>query len=150
MIDLSSDTVTVPTAGMRKAMYEAEVGDEQKGTAPTVNKLLEKVEALLGKEAAIFVPSGTMSNLIAVNVHVRPGEEIILAKNAHMLIAEKGGHAAYSGAIASPQEGPRGIFSVGQVEEAIRPVGRYFPQTAMVSIEHPTNLGEEPAGQCRK
>ena len=144
-IDLSSDTVTQPTAAMRDVMAQAKVGDEQKNEDPTVKQLLDKVTTLLGKKAAIFVPSGTMCNLIAIKVHILPGDAIILARNAHMLYAEAGGLAAYGGAIATPLESPRGIFTVDQVEEAICPRGRYFARSAMISIEQTTNLG---GGAC--
>ena len=95
-IDLYSDTKTKPTAGMRKAMAEAEVGDEQKFEDPTVNRLREKVCALLGKEDSVFLPSGTMANQIAIRVHCKPGEEIICDRTAHIITSEGGGPGATS------------------------------------------------------
>ncbi|MDF2781333.1 MAG: threonine aldolase, partial [Geminicoccaceae bacterium] len=97
MIDLYSDTRTRPTPGMRRAIAEAEVGDEQAMLDPTVNALCERVAALLGKEAAVYLPSGTMCNQIAARVHCRQGDEIILAATAHPIFAESGGPAALAG-----------------------------------------------------
>src|SRR5256712_13683599 len=99
MIDLFSDTVTRPTPGMRRAMAEAEVGDEQRGLDPTVNALQERVAELLGHEAALFLPSGTMCNQIALRLHARPlGDEVYLHRGSHPVIAEAGGAAALAGA----------------------------------------------------
>ena len=97
LIDLYSDTVTRPTAGMRRFMAEAEVGNEQAGEDPTVNALCERVAGLLGKEAAVYLPSGTMCNEIAYRVHCRPGDEIIVDKTGHALHFETGGPAALLG-----------------------------------------------------
>ncbi|MCW5748176.1 MAG: low specificity L-threonine aldolase, partial [Alphaproteobacteria bacterium] len=109
-IDLYSDTKSKPTPGMRKAMAEAEVGDEQKFEDPTVNRLREKVCGLLGKEDAVFLPSGTMCNQIAIRVHCRPGEEIICDRTAHIITSEGGGPGANSGVMFHPLDGPNGIF----------------------------------------
>ena len=141
-VDLYSDTQTRPTPAMRKAIAEAEVGDEQRGEDPTVNRLQDMVPELLGKEAAVFLPSGTMCNEIAYRVHGRPGQEIILHETAHALHYEAGGPAALSGLMTRPLAGARGIFTAAQVEAALRPKGdRHAPQSAIVSIEQTSNQG---------
>ena len=141
VIDLFSDTATRPSAGMRRAMAEAEVGDEQRREDPTVNRLQDTVAELLGKEAALFLPSGTMCNLISFAVATHPGDEIILHRTAHPIVAEAGGTPAVSGAMFYPLDGPRGMFTPAQVAKAIRPKARYLPRTRVVSIEQTTNLG---------
>jgi threonine aldolase len=142
-INLYSDTQTRPTEGMRKAMYEAEVGDEQRLADPTTNRLQERTAELLGHEGGLFLPSGTMSNEIAFALHIRPGgDELILERNAHPLAFEAGGPAAMSGAVFSPIDGDGGIFTSEQLEAAIRPPGdRYAPRSRLVSVEQTTNLG---------
>ncbi len=140
-IDLYSDTLTKPTRDMRKFMSEAEVGDEQKKEDPTINLLLDMVCDLLGKEDALFLPSGTMCNQIAFRVYCRPGDEIIMDKTAHTLHFETGGPAALSGATMYPLSGKRGIFSAEQVEAAIRPEGNHFPRSQVILIEQTSNLG---------
>ncbi len=140
-IDLYSDTVTKPTTPMRKAMSEAEVGDEQKFEDPTVNRLQENVAELLGKEAGLYLPSGTMCNQIAFRIHCRPGDEVLLHRTAHPLISEAGGLAALSSAIPTGLEARRGVFSAEQVRAAIRPLNRYAPCTRAVSIEQTSNSG---------
>jgi threonine aldolase len=140
-IDLFSETVTKPTPAMRKFMSSAEVGDEQLREDPSVNRLIEMVCYLLGKEDAVFLPSGTMCNQIAFRVHCRPGDEIILDCTAHTRHYETGGPAALSGATMYPLEGTRGIFTADQVEEAIRPPGNHFPRSRAVLIEQTSNLG---------
>src|SRR5947209_4229028 len=110
-IDLRSDTKTRPTAGMRRAIADAEVGDEQAGEDPSVNKLCERVATLLGKEAALFLPSGTMCNQIAFLVHCRPGDEIIAAEVSHILSSESAGAAALAGAQIRAISSDRGMFS---------------------------------------
>ncbi len=140
-IDLYSDTMTKPTPGMREFMSKAEVGDEQRKEDPSVNRLVEMVRELLGKEDAVFLPSGTMCNEIAFRIHCRPGDEIILDKTYHPYNFETGGPAVHSGASIYPLEGKRGIFSAAQVEEAIRPKDHHFPRSRVVSIEQTTNLG---------
>ena len=102
LIDLFSDTATRPSPAMRKAMAEAEVGDEQKAEDPTTNALQERVAALLGKDAAVFLPSGTMCNQIALLVHCRPGDEVIAADVAHIFTSEAGGGSALAGAQTWP------------------------------------------------
>ncbi len=141
VIDLRSDTVTRPTPGMRKAMAAAEVGDEQRGDDPTVTALCERVADLLGKEAALFLPSGTMCNQIAVLVHCRPGDEIIAADIAHLIGSEAAGPAALAGAqiLAVPSE--RGIFTAAAVEAAVRAPKRNAPRSRLVEIEQTVNAG---------
>lgn len=140
-INLYSDTQSLPTEAMRKAMAEAPVGDEQRGEDPSVNELCEAVAALTGKEAAVFLPSGTMCNEIALGVHCRPGDEIIADRTAHIHHLEGGGPAALSGALIRSLEGDRGIFSAAQAAQAIRPASRYTPRSRLVCIEQTTNLG---------
>jgi len=141
MIDLFSDTRTQPTAGMRRAMADAEVGDEQADLDPTVNALCERVADMLGKEKAVYLPSGTMCNEIAYRVHCRPGEEIILDRTAHGIIAEAGGPAALALAMVYPLDGERGQFTAEQVKGAIRSTSRYGPRSRLVSIEQTSNWG---------
>jgi threonine aldolase len=121
--------------------YMAEVGDEQKREDPTVNQMVDMVCELLGKEDAIFLPSGTMCNQIAFRVHCRPGDEIIMDDTAHTRHYETGGPAALSGATIYPLEGKRGIFSATQVEAAIRPASNHFPRSRVVLVEQTSNLG---------
>ena len=139
-VDLFSDTVTRPTAAMRRAMAEAEVGDEQQREDPTVNLLQDLVAQLLGKEAALFLPSGTMCNQVAFAVHCRAGDEILLQEMAHPLLFEVGGPAALIGALLRPLIGPRGLFTAEQVREAIRPPAYYMPRTRALSIEQTSNV----------
>jgi threonine aldolase len=141
VINLYSDTQTRPSEGMRRAMYEAEVADEQRRIDPPVNKLQERVAELLGKEAALFLPSGTMCNAISFRVHIdKGGDEVILHEHAHPIVAEAGGPAAISGAMMKPLQSPTGIFSAEQVEEAVRPADRYLPRSRLVSVEQTTNM----------
>ena len=141
-INLFSDTQTQPSAGMRKAMAEAEVGDEQRFADPTTNRLQERVAELLGHEAGLFLPSGTMCNEIAFRLHIRPGgDEMIIAGNAHPLVAEAGGPGSLSGAHLSLIAADAGIFTPEQLEAAIRPPDRYALRSRLVSVEQTTNLG---------
>jgi threonine aldolase len=140
-VDLYSDTVTKPTLEMRRFMCEAEVGDEQKHEDPTVNLLQEMVAELLGKEAALFLPSGTMCNEIALRVHCRPGEEMLAHKTAHPIHFEAGGPAALAGVNVQSLEGPRGQYDVATLEAAIRPDSRHMPRSRLVWIEQTSNLG---------
>ena len=141
MIDLFSDTVTKPTLEMRRFMCEAEVGDEQKGEDPTVNLLQEMVAYLLGKEAALYLPSGTMCNEIAVKVHTRPGDEVLVDRTSHLIHYEGGGPGLLSGVITTALDGERGVFTAAQVRAAMRPRSRYMPPTHLVSVENTSNLG---------
>ncbi len=140
-IDLYSDTTTRPTQAMREFMSSAEVGDEQRKEDPTVNRLVEMVAHLLGKEDALFLPSGTMCNQIAFRVHCSPGDEIIMDDTAHTRHYETGGPAALSGVSIYPLPGKRGIFSAKLVEAAIRPSTHHFPRSRVVLIEQTSNLG---------
>ena len=154
MVNLYSDTQTRPTAAMRRAMAEAEVGDEQSFLDPTVLALCERVAELLGHEAAVFLPSGTMCNAIAFRLHVRPGgDEVVLHRTAHPIIAEAGGPAAISGAVLCPVEGPRGMFDADTLRAYLRPEDRYLPRSRLVSLEQTTNIAGGrvwPAAQMRE
>jgi threonine aldolase len=140
-IDLRSDTVTKPTPAMRKAMAEAEVGDDVFGEDPTVNALQEKVAKILGKEAAIFVPSGTMANQLSIRSHTQPGDEVIIEGASHPYNFEGGGGAALSGIQFHCLKGLRGILDASQIEEAIRPDDHHFPVTRLVCLENTHNRG---------
>lgn len=139
-IDLSSDTQTRPTPEMRKAIAEAEVGDEQKREDPSVNRLQEMVAEITGKAAALFLPTGTMCNLIAHAIHCRPGDEIILEATSHPAHFEGGGPAVHSRAMLRSLETTDGIFTPAQVEAAIRPNDAHFPRTRLVCVENTHNL----------
>src|ERR1700745_1783807 len=141
MVNLYSHPQTRPTAGMRRAMAEAEVGDEQKFEDPTVNALCARVAELLGTEAAVFLPSGTMCNEIAFRLHIRPGgDEAILHRTAHPIIAESGGPAAFAGGVL-PRLHPRNATSTGDdVRGAWRPRSRYEPRSRLVSVEQTVNM----------
>jgi threonine aldolase len=140
-IDLFSDTITRPTPGMRKFMSEAEVGDEQQKEDPSVNRLVEMVCDLLGKEDAMYLPSGTMCNQIAFRVYCRPGDEIIMDTTAHTRHYETGGPAGLSGASLYPIEGKRGVYSAEQLESAIRPESNHLPRSKVALVEQTSNLG---------
>jgi len=141
-IDLYSDTKTKPSPGMRKAMADADVGDEQKMEDPTVNRLRERVCELLGKEDAVFLPSGTMANQIAIRVHCRPGDEVIADRTAHIINSEGGGPAANASVMIRAIEGPAGVFTGEQVKAALRdPQSRYNPRSRLVSMENTSNGG---------
>jgi len=140
-IDLRSDTVTRPTPAMRKAMAEAEVGDDVFGEDPTVNILQEKVARLLGKEAALFVPSGTMANQLSIKSHTQPGDEVIIESSSHPYNFEGGAGAALSGIQFHCMKGVRGILEASQIEEAIRPEDHHFPVTKLVCLENTHNRG---------
>jgi threonine aldolase len=140
-VDLYSDTVTRPTAEMRRFMFEAEVGDEQKHEDPTVNLLQEMVADLLGKDAAVFLPSGTMCNEIALRVHCRPGEEMLAHRTAHPIHFETGGPGALAGVNVRSLDGPRGQYDAATLEEGIRPDFRHFPRSRLVWVEQTSNLG---------
>jgi len=140
-IDLYSDTITRPTQAMREFMAQAPVGDEQQKEDPSVNHLVEMVCDLLGKEDAVFLPSGTMCNQIAVRVHCRAGDEIIMDQTAHVRHYETAGAAALSGVQIYILNGQRGIFSKSQLEAAIRGPQPYYPRSRLVLIEQTSNMG---------
>ena len=141
-IDLYSDTKTKPSPGMRKAMAEAEVGDEQKMEDPTVNRLRERVCELLGTEDAVFLPSGTMANQIAIRVHCRPGDEVMADKTAHIINSEGGGPAANASVMIRTIDGTAGVFTGEQLKATLRdPASRYNPRSRLVSIENTSNGG---------
>ena len=140
-IDLRSDTVTKPTPAMRKVMAEAEVGDDVFGEDPTVNILQEKVAKLLGKEAALFVPSGTMANQLSIKSHTQPGDEVIIESSSHPYNFEGGAGAAISGIQFRCLQGVRGTLEPSQIEEAIRPADHHFPVTRLVCLENTHNRG---------
>jgi threonine aldolase len=144
-VNLSSDTQTKPSRGMKEAMLAAEVGDEQMGSDPTVWELCDRTASLLGKEAAMFLPSGTMCNQVAIATHCRPGEEILAHESAHILSSEGGGSAAIAGALVLGLKGERGQFTVDALQEAIRPVSRYAPTQRLVEVEQTANRG---GGSC--
>lgn len=140
-INLYSDTQTRPSAAMKAAMMDAEVGDEQHGDDPTVHALCDRMAALLGKEAAVFLPSGTMCNQIAILTQCRPGDEILAHHTAHILTSEGGGPGALAGATITGLPGADGIFTADAVRGAIRPKSRYSPPQAMVEVEQTANFG---------
>ncbi len=136
--DLRSDTLTRPTPGMRAAMAEAEVGDDVYGEDPTVRALEERVAALLGKEAALFVPSGTMGNQIGLLVHTRPGDEVIVGEGSHCAFYESGAAAAWAG-VQFAVAGTGGLFDAEQMLDAIKPGAYVFPHTRLVVVENTHN-----------
>ena len=140
-IDLRSDTVTRPTPGMRKAMAEAEVGDDVFGDDPTVKALEERTAQLLGKEAAVFVPSGTMANQIAVGLHTQPGDELLCSTTSHVYVWEAGGVARLSGVTARTFEGMWGLLSVENLRPFIRPDDAHYVRTRLVCLENTHNRG---------
>jgi len=139
IIDLRSDTVTKPTPGMRKAMMDAEVGDDVFGEDPTVNALQEKVATLLKKKAALFVCSGTMANQLAIRAHTHHGDEVIIESEAHTFNYEGGGGAALSGVQFHPLRGDRGVLDPSQIEDAIRPHDHHCAPTRLVCLENTHN-----------
>jgi threonine aldolase len=140
-INLLSDTQTRPTPAMREAMARAEVGDEQIGDDPTVNLLCERVADLLGKQAAVFMPSGTMCNVAATLVHCRSGDEILAHESAHILAREGGAHAALGGFQITALTGADGQFSPQTFRAALHPPTRYQPPQTVVSVEQTANIG---------
>lgn len=139
-IDLRSDTVTLPSPGMRRAIAEAEVGDDQYGEDPSVNRLQDEAAALLGKEAALFLPTGTMADQVAVKLFTRPGDDVIVPWQAHVAWHEAGAAAAHSGVQFSPVGDERGIFTADDLREAIKPRGHLlYPPTTLVVVENTHN-----------
>tara|TARA_B100000900_G_scaffold110481_1_gene92261 strand:- start:2054 stop:3079 length:1026 start_codon:yes stop_codon:yes gene_type:complete len=141
MYDFYSDTKSIPTKAMLESIISTPLGDEQKGEDPTTAKLERRVAKLLGKEAAIFMISGTMCNEIAVKVHCEPGNEIICDETSHLLNYECGSPAAISGVIMRTLNGVNGVFSAEDVKRAIRPYSRYMPISKMLLVEQTANLG---------
>lgn len=140
-VDLRSDTVTKPSAGMREAMAAAVVGDDVYGEDPTVNELQRRVAELLGKETALFVPSGTMANQIAIRSQTHHGDEIVMERTCHPFNFESGAIAALSGVQVNLVDGDRGRFCVEDLEHVVRPTDHHFAQTALISLENTTNRG---------
>ena len=138
-IDLRSDTVTKPSPAMRQAMAQAEVGDDVFGEDPTVNRLQLRMAQLLGKEAALFVPSGTMGNQTCVKVHTQPGDEVIAEKGCHIFNYETGGAAFLSSVQVHPLEGVRGVLSLEDIKRVIRPNFYYMSRTRLICLENTHN-----------
>ncbi|REF34844.1 threonine aldolase family protein [Thermasporomyces composti] len=142
LVDLRSDTVTKPTEGMRRAMAQAEVGDDVYGEDPTCRALEDRVAELLGKEAALFTVSGSLANLLAVHTVVQPGQEVLCEARAHIARAELGGHAAVFGVTTRTWSHPRGLVDLDAIEAMLAPdAGPHFVSTAAVSVENTHNLG---------
>src|SRR5262245_18223946 len=141
MINLSCDTQTEPTKDMRRAMADAEVGDEQRRQDPTVIKLEEMTASMLGKEAGLFLPSGTMCNKIAIKAHTQPGDAILGDRMCHILRAELGGAAFHSGVTIDQLDGKHGIFTPEQVTEGLKRVSYYSPPVTLVCVENTHNYG---------
>ncbi len=139
MIDLRSDTVTRPTEGMRRAMYEAEVGDDVFGEDPTVRRLQQTVASLLGKEAALFVPSGVMGNQLALKVHTQPGDEVLLEATSHIFNYESGAPGLLSGVVTRTLTGEDGVLTGRQVADAVRPGYYWLARTRLVCLENTLN-----------
>jgi threonine aldolase len=140
MIDLRSDTVTRPTAAMRAAMAQAEVGDDVYGEDPTVNKLQEMAAEVFGREAALFVPTGSMGNSIAIRLHTRAGQEVLCESRAHVLDWEMAMMAQFAGCVARTVAAPRGVLTWELIQPAIAPRIYYKAQTGMISLENSHNM----------
>ena len=140
MLDFYSDTKTKPSKDMLLACLEAPLGDEQQGEDPTTNALCRRVAHLLGKEDAVFLPSGSLGNIIGVRVHTHPGDEIICERNCHILNAEVGGAAALNGVMVHPLDGTHGMFTPEQVNNAIRPTMRHSQASRLLCVEQTANL----------
>jgi threonine aldolase len=139
-IDFRSDTVTLPSAEMRSAMAAADLGDDVYGEDPTVNALEAHAAARLGKEAGLFVPSGTMGNLLAVMAHTRPGDEVVLGRGTHTYVAEAGGAARIAGVSSKPISQERGRLQPSEIVGAINPAGdSHYPRSALLIVEQPHN-----------
>ncbi|MCA1840951.1 MAG: threonine aldolase family protein [Actinobacteria bacterium] len=140
MVDLRSDTLTSPTPAMREAIAQAEVGDDVFGEDPTTNLLAKKVSALFGTEAALFVPSGSMGNLVSLRAMAGPGDEVICHENAHIFHYEVGSMAAVAGLQARPVGGHWGVLDPDEIIKAIRPANYTFPRTKVIALENTHNL----------
>jgi len=145
MIDLRSDTVTRPTAGMLKAMFDAEVGDDVLGDDPTVKRLEQAASEFLGQQAALFLPTGTMANTVGLKTWTQPGDELILDRRSHTYNLESAANAALCGLSYYPVDTADGILSAEQVESAVRPANIHAPVTRVVVLENTHNLG---GGTC--
>lgn len=142
IIDFYSDTSTRPTPGMRKAMAEAEVGDEQRFEDPTTRRLEERVAELLGHEAAVLLPSGTMCNQIALAVHTTTGDEVLAAETSHIFLYEGGGGSGLAGSQSWPIRTPNGLYTGADVLANVREIGsRHHPRSRLVCVEQTSNLG---------
>jgi threonine aldolase len=141
MIDLRSDTVTKPTSGMREAMFRAEVGDDVIDIDPTLDALQRRTAELLGKEAAIFMPSGTMTNQIALRVHCKPGDEFLCDSDCHIYNYEQGAFAQLSGLVARTIQGKQGVLKVEDLRGAVRPINEHMVQTRLLCLENTHNRG---------
>src|SRR3954464_3289935 len=140
-INLFSDTQTRPSAAMKEAMMRAEVGDEQNGDDPTIVALCDRMAALTGKEAAVFLPTGTMCNQIAILTHCRPGDEILAHENAHIIANEGGGPGALAGAVVTGLRGARGMFDEHAITAALREKRRNSPPQTLLAVEQTSNAG---------
>lgn len=145
IVDLRSDTLTKPTDAMRAAMAAAEVGDDVFGEDPTVQRLEARAAELAGKEAALFVPSGTMANLIACKVHTQPGDEVVVERTSHLYRYEAGGYAMYAGVGVALVDGTRGLLAPEQVHAAVRLYDVHQPRTRLLWLEDTHNTG---GGSC--
>jgi threonine aldolase len=141
LIDLRSDTVTKPTAGMRQAMANAEVGDDVFGEDPTIIRLQERIAEMLGKEAALFVPSGTMSNQVCIRCHTEPGDELLCEVNNHIFQYESGGPAVHSGVMCRTVEGDYGVIDVPHLEGLVKPETDHMARSRLVCLENTHNRG---------
>lgn len=139
-IDLRSDTVTRPTPAMRQAIFEAEVGDDVYGEDPTVNRLEQVAAEMAGKEAAVYVPTGTMGNQTAIKTHTRHGQEIIVHERSHIVLYEMGGPAQISGCITRTVPAEDGILTWDKIEPLVRPAGNHFQGTGLISVENTHNM----------
>ncbi|HQD09498.1 MAG TPA: aminotransferase class I/II-fold pyridoxal phosphate-dependent enzyme, partial [Flavihumibacter sp.] len=144
-VDFRSDTFTKPSPGMKAAMFDAEVGDDVYGEDPSVNELELTAARLFGREAALFSPSGTMSNQIGIKVHTRPGDEVICDAQAHVYIYEGGGIAFNSGSQVKALVGDRGRITAAQIANAINPDDVHKARTSLVCLENTSNRG---GGAC--
>lgn len=140
MIDLRSDTVTKPTPQMRQAMAQAEVGDDVYGEDPTVNRLEQRAAEMVGKEAALFVPTGTMGNTIAIKLHTHHGQEVICEARAHVLDWELAMMAWFAGCVARPIAAERGILEWSRIRREVRPLGPHAAPTGLIAVENSHNM----------
>src|SRR5439155_2056655 len=141
MIDLYSDTLTKPSPGMRRAMAEAQVGDEQRREDPSTNQLQATIAEMLGKEAAVFLPSGSMCNAVAIKAHTQPGELVLCDRLAHVYRSEFGSHAMLSSVTTEGIDGERGRFTRQQLEAALANCGAYGPAPRVLCVEQTHNFG---------